>query len=232
VKNHQSALVAAVAVVLLACDSTSPAPNLDGVWGGLVNMPVTTDSFTLAIGEQDGQMRGFAIQRPLDAPRYSLIYSVIGSTTGRSIELNLYGQFAPLVVRGTVSGSRLSPTLTMSLYDEPLTLRRSTPRADGVAGTWGLASTSGPALAIRDTIVVLPDGRARRHREHEFSSYGTLAIWSRRGDWLVLEQYIGFFSSGIPFLDSLRIQPNSLVRTTRLWDGSTATETYTRIPQP
>lgn len=231
-KNHRSAIPAAVAVLLVACDSTSPSLSLDGVWGGHLNMPATTDSLTLALGEQDGQIRGFAIQSPLDAPRYTLIYSVHGSTTGRSIELNLHdGRFGSLVLRGTVSGRALSPTLTMSVMDEPITLRRSTSRGDGVAGTWGLVSTSGPTLAIRDTIVVLPDGRARRHREHQFSSYGTFAIWSRRGTWLMLEQYAPpFIGSIVPFLDSLQIQSNNLVRTTRLYDGSMATETYARTP--
>jgi hypothetical protein len=235
VKNHGSAILAPVVGLLLSCgDSTSPAPSLDGVWGGLVNLPATTDSLTLALGEQDGQIRGFAMQRPLDAPRYTRIYSVGGSTTGRSIELNLHdGTFASLVLRGTLSGSVLSATLVMSAMDEPITLRRSAARGDGVAGTWGLASTSGPTEVLRDTIAILPDGRARRHREHQNSSYGTLAIWSRRGDWLVLEQYAPPSSgSGIPFLDSLRIQSNSLVRTTTLFDGSTVTETYTRAPQP
>jgi hypothetical protein len=210
-----------------ACDITSPAPNLDGVWGGLINMPATTDTLTLALGEQEGQIRGFGFQRPLDDSRYPLIYSVLGSITGRSVELNLHGGFEPLVMRGEVNGS----TLAMSVGDEPVTLHLFTSRGDGVAGTWGLVSTSGSTLAIRDTIVVLPDGRARRHREHQFSSYGTLAIWSRRGTWLVLEQYaLSFVGSNIPFLDSLQIQSNSLVRTTRLGDGSTATETYTRTP--
>lgn len=192
-------------------------------------MPATTDTLTLALGEQEGQIRGFGFQRPLDDSGYPLIYSVfsvLGSITGRSVELNLHGGFAPLVMRGEVNGS----TLAMSLGDEPVSLHLFTSRGDGVAGTWGLVSTSGPTLAIRDTIVVLPDGRARRHREHQFSSYGTLAIWSRRGTWLVLEQYApSFVGSNIPFLDSLQIQSNGLVRTTRLGD-STVTETYTRTP--
>ena len=218
----------------IACDSTSPAPSLDGVWGGVFNMPATTDSLTLAIGEQDGQIRGFAIQRPLDAPRYTFSYSVVGSITGRSIELNLQGGgFSSLVLQGEVSGPKIYPTLTMSVMDQPITLHRSTSRGDGVAGTWALASTSGLTLAIRDTIEVIRDGRARRHREHQYSSYGTLAMWSRGGDWLVLEQYVPSFGiTDIPFLDSLRIQPSGLVRTTRLYDGSTVTEMYTRTPQP
>ena len=232
-KKRRSAVLAAGAVLLLACDSTSPAPTFDGVWAGRVHMPTTTDSLTLALGEQDGQIRGFGIQSPLDAPRYTFIYSVHGSITGRSVELNLHGGgFQSLVLRGTVSGSPLRPTLAMSLMDEPITLRRATPRSDGVAGTWGLASTSGPPLAIRDTIEILSDGRARRHREQQFSSYGTLAMWSRRGDWLVLQQFNPFSGFGIPFLDSLRVEANTLVRTTSLFDGSTVAETYLRAPRP
>ena len=192
-------------------------------------MPATTDTLTLALGEQGGQIRGFGLQLPLDDSRYRAMYSVVGSITGRSVELSLYSGYAPLVMRGELNGS----TLTLSARDEPVTLHRFRSRGDGVAGTWALVSTSGPALAVRDTIVLLPDGRARRHREHQFSSYGTLAIWSRRGSWLVLEQYLAsFFDSTVPFLDSLQIQSNSLVRTTRLYDGSTATETYARTPQP
>ena len=165
VKSHRFAVPAAVAFLLLACDSTSPTPNLDGVWGGNVNMFATTDSLTLALGEQDGQIRGWATQRPLDAPRYTFTYLVAGSISGRSVELNLQGEgFSSLVLKGEASGPRFYPTLTMSVVDRPITLRRSIPRDQGVAGTWGLASTSGPALAVRDTIEVLLDGRARRHR--------------------------------------------------------------------
>lgn len=190
-------------------------------------MPATTDTLTLALGEQEGQIRGFGFQCPLDDSCYPRIYAVLGSRTGRSVELNLQGGFTSLVMRGEVNGS----TLAMSVGDEPVSLHLFTSRGDGVAGTWGLVATSGTTLAIRDTIVVLPDGRARRHREQQFSSYGTLAIWSRRGIRLVLEQYApSFVGSDIPFLDSLQIQSNSLVRTTRLGDGSTVTETYTRTP--
>ena len=180
----------------------------------------------VALGEREGQVRGFGFQHPRADSGYLLIYSVLGSITGKSVELNLHRGFGSLVMRGEVNGS----TLEMSAGDWPVSLRLFTSRGDGVAGTWGLRSTSGPTLAIRDTIVVLPDGRARRHREHEFSSYGTLAIWSRRGTRLVLEQYAPSGGSNIPFLDSLQIQSNSLVRTTKLGDSSTVIVTYTRAP--
>src|SRR5688572_12631148 len=229
VKDFRLATIAAVAALTLACDSTSPAPNLDGVWGGLINLPFTTDTLTLAIGEQEGQIRGFGLQRTLDDSRVRYILSVIGSISGRTVELNLFNGVTSTVVRGELNGS----TLAMSVGDEPVTLRRYGSRGDGVAGTWALTSTSGPALAIRDTIEILPDGRGRRHREHQFSSYATLAIWSRRGNWLVLEQYApSGFGSSIPFLDSLQIQSNTFVRSTRLFDGSTILETYTRALQP
>lgn len=221
------AAIATLAALSLACDSTSPAPSLDGVWGGLINLPTTTDTLTLALGEQEGQIRGFGIQRTLDDSRVRYLLFVSGSITGRSVELNLHNGLSSTVVRGELNGS----TLAMSVGDEPVTLRLYGSRGDGVAGTWRLTSTSGPALAIRDTIEILPDGRGRRHREHQFSSYGTLTIWSRRGSWLMLEQYSPSFAGfNIPFLDSLQIQSNTLVRTTRLFDGSTATETYTRTP--
>lgn len=228
-KDFRLATIAAVAALTLACDSTSPAPNLDGVWGGLINLPFTTDTLTLAIGEQEGQIRGFGIQRTLDDSRVRYILSVAGSISGRTVELNLFNGVTSTVVRGELNGS----TLVMSVGNEPVTLRRYGSRGDGVAGTWALTSTSGPALAIRDTIEILPDGRGRRHREQQFSSYGTLAIWSRRSNWLVLEQYspwLGGFN--IPFLDSLQVQSSNLVRSTRLFDGSTVVETYTRTPQP
>lgn len=228
-KRHRSAVLVSAAVLLLACDSTSPAPNLDGVWGGLINMPATTDTLTLALGEQGGQIRGFGLQHALYDARFPVIYSVAGSITGRSVELSLYGGFASLILRGELHGS----TLALFRGDEPVTLHLATSRGDGVAGTWGLVSTSGPTSVVRDTIEVLPDGRGRRHRENPSSSYGTLTMWVRRGGWLVLEQYVPpFFGSSVPFRDSLQIQSNALVRTTRYFDGSTATETYARRPQP
>lgn len=229
VKGSRFIGIGTAVVLTLACDSTSPAPNLDGVWGGLINLPTTTDTLTLAIGEEEGQIRGFGVQRTLDDLRVRYILSVAGSISGRAVELNLFNGSTSTVVRGEVNGS----TLAMSDGNEPVTLRLYGSRGDGVAGTWGLTSTSGPALAIRDTMEILPDGRGRRHREQQFSSYETLVIWSRRASWLVLEQYapsLGGFN--VPLLDSLQIQSGTLVRSTRLFDGSTVVETYTRTPQP
>jgi hypothetical protein len=231
----------ATAVLLAACDGTSPAPRLDGVWAGRVALFEPTDSLTLAVATDGSEVRGFGIHRPSDNPRtYFRMYVIYGTLTGRSAELYLTAASGSpptippttLTLRATLSDGELSGTLTAPDGDKSVTLRRSDPRGGGAEGTYALASTSGlPAgqtLAIRDTIVAFPDGRARRHRETQSFRYGTLAVWSRRGDWMMLEQLA--FGFDIPFLDSLRIESRTLVRTTRFVGGVTAVETYTRVP--
>ncbi|MFN2563591.1 MAG: hypothetical protein ABR499_01100 [Gemmatimonadaceae bacterium] len=233
----------AAALALAACDGkgTSPAPTLEGVWATRPNLYDPTDSLTLALGQQGSEVSGFAILRRVDNPgQYFAIFFVHGSLTGQSAELHL-GFVSPpapgaLVLRATLSGAELSGAVTMGT-DKPVTLRRSDPRGGGVAGTYALVSTtpSDAPAAIRDTIVALPDGRARRHREQPGFAYGTQAVWSRRGDWLVLEQLAAAASSSvfyafIPYLDSLRIEPDALVRSTPVRDGVTLVETYRRVP--
>jgi hypothetical protein len=107
VKGIRLAAIVTIAVLTLGCDSTSPAPSIDGVWGGLINLPTTTDTLTLAIGEQGGQIRGFGIQRTLDDSRVRQIISVAGSISGLSVELNLfYGSGSiTTVMRGELDGS-------------------------------------------------------------------------------------------------------------------------------
>ena len=231
--------VLATAVLLTACDSTSPAPTLEGVWSARVDLFVENDSLIIALGQQGTEVRGIAMYHRSDHLAHVVgTYTARGSLTGRTAELYLVSGAglgaSVLVVRGTLSGRVLSGTVSSlgSGDDRPLTLRPFDPRGEGAAGTYALVSTSGlpegETWAIRDTIVALPDGRARRHRDEEFSYYETLAMWSRRGDWLMLEQpNQGDFR--IPVRDSLRIQANALVRTTEFVGGPTVVETYARV---
>lgn len=230
----------AAAALLVACDGTSPAPTLDGVWAARDNVVADLDSITFALGEQDSEVRGFGIlRRSADPTRNVTMASIHGSVSGRSAELYVTYRtpsfpqtLVSVVLHASVSGGELSGSFTTPDGDRPVAFRRVDPRGSGVAGTYALASTSGLPLgttgAIRDTIVALPDGRARRHRETLFFSYGVLGIWSRRGDWLMLE-HENSISSQISFLDSLRIQPNGLVRTSPLGSASIV-ETYGRVP--
>jgi hypothetical protein len=229
----------AAAGLLAACgDGTSPARTLDGVWGARVSILTDADSITLGIGQEGTEIRGFGVlRRVADPDQYSEIYSVHGSLTGESAELFLEPASAPgsapMALRGTLRGRELSGTVFTSGGDRPLVLRLSDPGGGGVAGTYVLSSTAGgPSWwvpAFRDTVVALPDGRARRHRADSFITFSTLALWSRRGDWLMLEQlvYGGF---GVSFVDSLRIESGTLVRRTPVDDGFTVVETYRRVP--
>jgi len=205
---------------------------LNGVWGARVKLATDADSLTLALGEQDGQIRGFAVVRhSIGAPEAATYYSVRGSRSNRFVEVHLGGTIGnpspPIAVRAALTWGLLAGTTDLSGVNQPIELRRAPRSSDGVEGTWALASTTGPPLAIRDTIVVLADGRGRRHREEPYYGFGTLAMWTRHADWLVLRQFA--FVSSVPSGDSLRIEPNALVRTTRLFDGTTITETYQRV---
>jgi hypothetical protein len=83
----------------------------------------------------------------------------------------------------------------------------------------------------RDTIIANADGRAWRHREvypsgssggpATWTPIGSRAIWSRRGDWLVIDHKEPELSQ-----DSLLIQSGELRRTN---PAGTPTDRYTRV---
>jgi hypothetical protein len=56
-------------------------------------------------------------------------------------------------------------------------------------------------------------------------------MWSRRGGWLVLDQF-RIPPSDLPLFDSLRVEPDALLRMTRAFDGSTVVERFVRVTAP
>ena len=125
---------------------------------------------------------------------------------------------------GTVGNSPMNAVFAGGGKSYPITLRASRPPAD-LAGTWVLTSTTGAAApaGLLDTIITNADGRAWRHREVDYE-FGSLAMWSRRDNYLVLDQ-----SGGIILKDSLLIGSTELQRTEVVSGGATRTEHYTRV---
>jgi hypothetical protein len=227
---------------LAGCDGTAPKRSIEGVWGARVALFSPTDSLTIALGQQGSEIRGFAILRRIEQPssQYMDMYNVRGTLVGQAADLLLTptSGLSTIKVLATLAtfDHDLSGTATTINGDIGITLRRVDPKGNGVAGTHALVSTSGaPAgtsAAVRDTILALPDGRGRRHREEEGFGYGTLTMWRRSGDWLFVEQFRFFSTASIPYLDSMRIQGDALVRNTKLYDGSSIIETYARVAAP
>lgn len=226
---------ALLATGLAACDGTAPEPGIEGVWEARTELFSPTDSLTIALGQQGSEVRGFAILRRVEQPssQYMDQYSVRGTLTGQSADLLLSPTSGSSTITVIATFDReLSGTATTINGDAGITLRRRDPTGNGIAGTHALASTSGGSLALRDSIILLGDGKGRRRREESGFGYGTLTIWRRTGEWLFIEQHRFISTASIPYLDSLRIQGNSLVRTTQRFDGSSIVETYARVNAP
>ena len=197
---------------------------------------------TFALTQKGSAIGGFAVLRRDDQPtRYYRVFDVGGSVDRGTVDLSL----TPLdrgdvsfKLRGSLEGDGLSGTVNFSGDDRHIALRRFRPRPGDAVGTWVLSSRSGTAAEaarfVRDTLITQADGLAWRSRSEEPLTYATPALWSRRGDWLVLEQVVGasyasHFTFPPPFLDSLRVAPGELLRTTRgLLDGSTVVEHFVR----
>jgi hypothetical protein len=235
-RMRRVAVVLAVAVASFGCDGTGPDATLTGVWGARHTFETDPDSLTVAVTQQGAEVRGFGLRRRLAFPTLlPEMFRVHGSVTGRSVELYLTTMRFPRltwIVRGRLGRAAVTGTMDFAGEESALTLTRIHPASDA-AGTWVLASRSGPppedTRPIRDSVLAYPDGRAWRRRIEETSSYGSLARWFQRGDWLVLEQAIAGSFPELPFLDSLRIEPDALLRTTRALDGSTVIERFVRV---
>jgi hypothetical protein len=233
VRAHRIAL--AVVATCSGCDTTAPERTLDGLWGARLDYVTPTDTLTLALTRDGSDVVGFGILRRSDDPsRYYDVLDVRGSTAGRAVELTVFpvDRWVPLHLLGTVEGDALSGTEDFTAEERPITLRRFQPQPADAVGTWVLASRSGPppedTRLVRDTIIALDDGRAWRSRAEDGGGYRTRAMWSRRGDWLVLDQF-RIPHTDVPLFDSLRVEPDALLRMTPAFDGSTVVETFVRV---
>lgn len=129
----------------------------------------------------------------------------------------------PYYLSGPVGRSPMNAVFEAGAKSYPITLRLSRPPSD-FAGTWVLTSTTGAAApaGLLDTIIVSADARAYRHREGDYA-FGEEAMWSRRGNYLVID-----LSGGELLRDSLLIASAELQRTAVTVSG-TRTEHYTRV---
>jgi hypothetical protein len=169
-----------------------------------------------------------------DPDRYYEVFAIGGSTAAGSIDLSLSPRTrsAPFSyhLRGTIADGQLSGTVDFKSDEAPIVLWRFRPLPGDVVGTWVLRSRSGPppedTRLVRDTVIVYADGRAWRSRDEETLAYATIAMWSRRGDWLVLEQLQNLFAMPHgPVFDSLRVKPDTLLRMT----PATVVERFVRV---
>jgi hypothetical protein len=237
--RRQLAHLGLAALIAAACDSgTAPEATLTGVWGARTGFDFGTDTLTLALAQEGSAVRGYALTRQTaDVTDIWGLYLIQGSITGRSVELYFAAAtgfpLPPFALRGMLARNGESVDLLLESTGYEVTLARANPPSSEFAHTWILSSsTLDPpenAPVVRDTIVAYPDGRAWRSRNEEGYAYASLATWTRRGDWFVLEQVAGF-ALNVPIFDSLRVESEALVRTTQLGGGSTLRELY--LPEP
>ena len=232
--HHKLGLAAVVAFAsfIVGCSSTEPSPTpLTGVWGGRMAYVTASDSFAFFIKQNGTQVQGWGIFFSGAGPGSNTHFAGYGTVTGGELAMTLtdVSQNSGILagtytLGGTVGNSPMNAVFAGGGKSYPITLRASRPPAD-LAGTWVLTSTTGAAApaGLVDTIITNADGRAWRHREVDYE-FGSLAMWSRRDNYLVLDQ-----SGGIILKDSLLIGSTELQRTEVVSGGATRTEHYTRV---
>ena len=224
--------LAAVASLLVACSSTEPMPApLTGVWGGRMAYITPSDSFAFYLKQSGAQVQGWGIFFSGGGPGSNTHFAGNGTVAGDQLTMTLTDVTAnsgilagTYTLSGPVGRSPMNAVFAGGGQSYPIALRVSRPPAD-LAGTWALQSTTGAAApaGLLDTIVVNADGRAYRHREGDYA-FGTQGMWSRRGNFMVLDQ-----AGGGLLKDSLLIGSTELQRTTVVSGGATRAEHYTRV---
>lgn len=237
-----------LAVLIVACGSSTDAPaGVAGVWAGQIAYLTPNDSFTFSLGQDGSVVEGWGFVRPAGS-RGAANFGGTGTLMYGQLDLSLLdlrqleppvGPVAQYYLRGPLDHGQLNVTfgiLSATGADSAphtITLRRVRPAASELAGTWVLTSTpNGPVQpGSRDTIIANADGRAWRYLElytfggpgisQPWIPYDTRAVWSRRGDWLVIDHETTALAQ-----DSLLIQSGELRRITA---SGTATDHYTRV---
>lgn len=233
VSTRQRALgigLSALAVLLAACSSTETTSTMTGVWGGRAAYITPNDSFAFSFKQDGAEVEGWGvIYSGADAHPITRLGGG-GVVAGRELTMALidFDQNSSIVpgvfYNLTVPSGRAQTNAVLEAGPQsyPITLRLTRPPSD-LAGTWALTSTTGEAApaGLLDTIIASADGRANRHREGD-TFYSTRAMWSRRGNYMVIDNEIG------PFRDSLFIQSPELQQTVVTATGM-RTEHYTRV---
>ena len=236
-KLRRFAALAALAASI-GCDSTSPGPNITGVWEAHVDFLPRNDTLVVVLTQDGSWVSGFAL---LHAQDYSYDDSYfLGSVSGRTVDLKTTYASHSARLSGVLAGDQFEGVFDFGFEDpeapkpQPvntgipgnkkysLTLRRVRPASADVAGTWVLSATSRPDATV-DTIVVAPDGRAWEHRALGNGGFASPAMWKRNGNWLVLRYYPQFRTYRV---DSLRVTSSELQRPYGFLGG---VEHFTRI---
>jgi hypothetical protein len=222
----------ALAALIVGCSSTEPAPTtLTGVWGGRMAYVTPSDSFAFYLEQSGAEVRGWGLFYSGAGPGSYTHFAGSGAVAGGELTLTLTdvsqnsGIFAATyTLSGPVGSNPMNAVFAGGGKSYPIRLRPARPAASDVGGTWALASTTGAAApaGLLDTIVVNGDGRAYRHREGD-DVFAQQAIWSRHGNYLVLDS-----SGGGLLKDSLLISATALQRTAVTGSG-TRTERYSRV---
>ncbi len=221
--------IGALAVFAIACSSsTETTSTVTGVWAGRTAYITSSDSFAFYL-EQDGALvKGWGIIFSGGPAANTRITGSGGILLGKlSMTLRDINSNPVLGPQYTLSGpssrGQVNAVFGAGATSYPITLRASRAPSD-LAGTWVLTSTSGAAAptGLLDTIIVNADGRAYRHREGDYA-FGMQAIWSRRGNYMVIDNAFGAL-----LRDSLLVQSPELQRAAVTANG-TRTEHYSRV---
>jgi hypothetical protein len=223
----------ALAVIAIGCGSTETTSTMTGVWGGRAAYVTPNDSFAFYFKQDGAEVEGWGILYLNGGPNASTRFGGAGTIAGRELTMALTDfdrnssvlPGALYYLSGPSGRTQMNAVFEAGATSYPITLRLSRPAASDLVGTWVLTSTTGVAApaGLLDTIIANADGRAYRHREGDYA-FGTQAIWSRRGNYMVIDQEIG----GL-LRDSLLIQSPELQRTDIVSGGATRTDHYTRV---
>jgi hypothetical protein len=220
----------ALTLLAVACSSTETTSTMTGVWAGRAAYITPNDSFAFSFKQDGAEVEGWGVIYSGADEHPITRLGGGGVVAGRELTMALidFDQNSSIVPGAfynlTVPSGRVQTNAVLEAGPQsyPITLRLTRPPSD-LAGTWALTSTTGEVApaGLLDTILVNADGRANRHREGD-TFYSTRAMWSRRGNYMLIDNEIG------PFRDSLFIQSTELQHTVVTATGTRA-EHYTRV---
>jgi hypothetical protein len=222
------AALSVLGIVAISCSSTEPTSTVTGVWAGRTAYITSSDSFAFYFEQDGAQVQGWGIIFTGGPAANTRVTGSGGFTAGglsmTFADINGDPFLGPqYTLDGPLRRGQMNAVFGAGASSYPITLRASRPPSD-LAGTWVLTSTTGAAApaGLLDTIIVNADGRAYRHREGDYA-FGMQAIWSRRGNYMVIDNEFGAL-----LRDSLLVQSPELQRAAVTGTG-TRTEHYSRV---
>jgi hypothetical protein len=215
--------------LVAACgDNTGPTvpADLSGVWSATGDFLSPVDTLTLLIPEApDSFAQAFILPRR-NSGWFGLIHRNRGHISGTFATPFGFGG-GGVTLDLTLRGSQLRGTVSLGSAEQKV-FSRYLPSTTRFVGTWVTMSVTGSAGTVFfDTLVIARDGRIRRYTELGIggnttcSMSGMGGVYRVESDWLISNYAwpLGNPCTHVRLLDSLKVEGETLTRTTKLITG-------------